>query len=64
MMKTPIEPIYHSLPGWKSDISSLNSFNAIPEKMKNYILHINSYLGVNVRYISNGPGREQIILAK
>jgi adenylosuccinate synthase len=61
MMKTPIEPIYQSLPGWKSDISSLNSFNGIPEKMKNYILHINSYLGVNVRYVSNGPGREQII---
>ncbi len=63
MMKTPIEPVYQSFAGWKSDISSLNSFGGIPEKMKNYILHINSYLGVKVSYISNGPGRDQIIKA-
>ena len=29
--------------------------------MKIYISFINEYLGVSVNYISNGPGREQII---
>jgi adenylosuccinate synthase len=33
----------------------------MPEEMKNYIAYINKYLGVTVNYISNGPGREQII---
>jgi adenylosuccinate synthase len=29
--------------------------------MKEYVAFINSYLGVNINYISNGPGREQLI---
>ena len=29
--------------------------------MKEYIAHINQFLGVPVKYISNGPGRDQII---
>jgi adenylosuccinate synthase len=29
--------------------------------MKTYVDFINEYLGVKVHYISNGPGRDQII---
>jgi len=29
--------------------------------MKTYVSFINEYLGVKIRYISNGPGRDQII---
>ncbi len=61
MMKTEIEPVYRSFPGWKKDISNVVTFNDIPVEMKNYIDHINEYLGVRVTYVSNGPGRDQII---
>jgi adenylosuccinate synthase len=61
MMKTEIEPVYRSFPGWKQDISNVVTFNDIPVKMKNYINHINEFLGVRVTYVSNGPGRDQII---
>jgi adenylosuccinate synthase len=63
MMKTEIEPLYTSVPGWKTDISGLNSFDQLPGEMKEYIRQINAFLGVPVRYISNGPGRDQIIEA-
>jgi adenylosuccinate synthase len=63
MMKTEIEPVYSSVPGWKTDTSGVKTFEALPEAMKNYISQINAFLGVPVRYISNGPGRDQIIEA-
>lgn len=61
MMKTDIEPVYRSFPGWKQDISKVSTFKDIPAEMKNYIDHINKFLGVHVTYVSNGPGRDQII---
>jgi adenylosuccinate synthase len=61
MMKTEIEPVYKTFPGWKRDISSVSNFSEIPSEMKNYIDHINEFLGVRVTYVSNGPGRDQII---
>lgn len=61
MMKTDIEPVYRSFPGWKQDISKVSTFKDIPVEMKNYIDHINEFLGVRVTYVSNGPGRDQII---
>ncbi|MGL6267509.1 MAG: adenylosuccinate synthase, partial [Chitinophagaceae bacterium] len=61
MMKTQIDPIYKSFKGWQSDITKIKSFENIPGQMKEYIAHINQFLGVPVKYISNGPGRDQII---
>jgi adenylosuccinate synthase len=61
MMKTQIEPIYKSFKGWQSDITKIKSFENIPGQMKEYIAHINQFLGVPIKYISNGPGRDQII---
>ena len=64
MMKAAIEPVYTSLPGWKTDITSVQAEENIPQLMKNYIEHVNNYLGVGISYVSNGPGREQIIKLK
>lgn len=61
MLKATIEPVLRSFPGWKTDITGVHSADAIPELMQRYINHINSYLGVRISYVSNGPGRDQII---
>jgi len=61
MMKTQIEPVYKAFQGWKTDITKINAFDNLPAKMKEYIAHINQFLNVPVKFISNGPGREQII---
>jgi adenylosuccinate synthase len=63
MNKLPIEPGYEAFEGWKSDITGIKNYADVPEKMKQYIQYINKFVGVPVRYISNGPGREQIIEA-
>jgi adenylosuccinate synthase len=61
MLKTKIEPIYTALPGWKTDITAVKNYADAPAKMKEYIDHIRKYLGVEISYVSNGPGRDQII---
>ncbi|ANH81643.1 adenylosuccinate synthase [Niabella ginsenosidivorans] len=52
---------FKAFDGWHTDITGAQSYAELPEKMKAYIRFINQYLGVDVRYISNGPEREQLI---
>ena len=61
MNRLKIEPVLESFQGWKSDITSLKKYDNLPEKMKEYIQFINKFLGVKIAYISNGPGRDQLI---
>ena len=63
MNRVAIEPVYKNFKGWQKDISGLTDFNGLPEEMKNYIKYLNDFLGVPVKYISNGPGRDQILVA-
>lgn len=56
-------PLYKNFEGWKTDISNMKEYSDLPDKMKTYINFINDYLGIKVHYISNGPGREQLINA-
>ena len=63
MNKVNIEPVYKSFDGWKTDITAIKDFGELPQQMKNYIDYLNNFLKVPVKYISNGPGKEQIIIA-
>lgn len=56
-----IKPTLETFKGWKMDTSSLKKFSTLPEAMKQYIQYIDKYLKVNIGYISNGPGRDQLI---
>lgn len=61
MLRHPIQPLYQQLKGWNQPITSITDETQLPQPMRDYIQFINSRLGVPVRYISNGPGRDQII---
>ncbi len=63
MNRVNIEPIYKSFEGWKKDISAVTDYSVMPQQMKTYIAYLNEFLGVPVKYISNGPGRDQIVVA-
>ena len=63
MMRMNISPQYKNFEGWKTDITGIKLFNDLPSKMKNYINYLDSTLGISVKYISNGPGSDQIIVA-
>jgi adenylosuccinate synthase len=63
MNKVKIEPVYKHFDGWQTDITAIKEYAEMPEKMKTYIQYINNFTGVPVKFISNGPEREQIIIA-
>ncbi|MEP6595996.1 MAG: adenylosuccinate synthetase, partial [Ginsengibacter sp.] len=58
-----IEPVYRAFDGWKTDITGLKTFADLPQNMKIYIDYLDKALKVPVKYISNGPGSDQIIMA-
>ncbi len=61
MNKMNIEPMYKSFEGWNKDITAINSFKDMPLQMSTYINYLNDFLKVPVKYISNGPAREQLV---
>jgi len=63
MLRTKVEPVYKKFTGWKTDITSIKNFNNLPPEMSTYINYINKTLGVPIKFISNGPGSDQIIVA-
>lgn len=61
MNRVDIEPLYKDFEGWNTDITGIKDYISMPGQMKTYIGYLNDYLKVPVKYISNGPGREQIV---
>ncbi|MGQ0738170.1 MAG: adenylosuccinate synthase [Bacteroidota bacterium] len=55
------EPVFKSFIGWHTDTSRIKTYDSMPETTRIYVNFINDYLGVKIHYISNGPGREQIV---
>ncbi len=55
-------PLLKSFKGWNTDTTKLNSYAGLPDTMEVYINFINEFLGVETKYISNGPERDQLII--
>lgn len=61
MTRLAIEPVYKSFAGWNTDTTQIKDAALLPHNMSTYIEYINKYAGSPVKYVSNGPGREQIV---
>ncbi len=55
------KPVYETLPGWKSDIRGIKSYDELPKEAKAYVEFIEKELGVKISMVSNGPKREEIL---
>lgn len=56
-----IEPIYQTLPGWKSDISHIRSYEDLPQNAKDYLSFIAEHCGFEISIVSVGPKRVETI---
>lgn len=54
-------PVLEMMPGWRRDISSVRRFSDLPTNAQNYVLQIEAWLEVPVKWVSVGPRREDII---
>lgn len=57
-----IQPIYKEMKGWKTSISSLKSYEELPQALKEYIEFIEHETGVPVKIVSVGPKRDETII--
>ncbi len=56
------KPVYEVLPGWKTPLNKVRSYAALPAAARSYIEFIERRIGVPVKWIGTGPGREEIVV--
>lgn len=56
-----LEPVYETLPGWKTSLSDIKDYKDLPENAKKYISKVEDLIGAPVGIVSVGPDREQTI---
>jgi adenylosuccinate synthase len=57
-----IEPVYATLPGWKTSTEGTTSMDALPDEARHYIDFLSSEINVEIGLVSTGPEREQTII--
>ncbi len=60
-LSNPVVPMYESLPGWKQSLRDIRNFDLLPDKLKVYTGFIEETVGLPVKILSSGPGREETI---
>lgn len=56
------KPVITVLPGWKSEIRGIKNYDELPENCRKYVEFIEEQIGFPVTMVSNGPGRNDIII--
>jgi len=56
-----VTPIYEEMPGWCTDLSGATSLSDMPAAARNYVEKLADEIGVPVRLVGVGPGREQFV---
>jgi adenylosuccinate synthase len=57
-----VEPVYETLPGWKSSTEGATEMSSLPEAARNYIDFLSREIGVEIGLVSTGPERNQTIV--
>lgn len=54
-----VEPVYETMPGWKTDTSDATSLEEVPQAARDYVKRIEELVGARVRFVGVGPHRRQ-----
>jgi len=54
-------PIYAELPGWREELSGVTEVDQLPPRALAYVKFLENEIGVPVRLVCVGPGREQYL---
>ncbi len=55
------KPVLKTLPGWQQEIRGIKNYADLPENCRKYIEFAEDFIGVPIRMVGVGPGREDII---
>ena len=59
-----VEPIYETLPGWKSSTVGTTDLNELPVDAREYVNFLSNRIGVQIGLVSTGPERSQTIIVR
>jgi len=54
-------PVYEEVPGWGDDLSGATSLSDLPTAARDYVGFLAEQIGVPIRLVGVGPGREQFV---
>ena len=54
-------PVYAELPGWREDLSGVTEVDQLPPRALSYVKFLETEIGVPIRLVCVGPGREQYL---
>jgi adenylosuccinate synthase len=57
-----VEPIYATLPGWRSSTLGITDMNSLPPNARRYVDFLSEQIGVAIGLVSTGPERSQTII--
>ena len=57
-----VEPVYASLPGWKTSLEGCRNYAELPSPARHYVERIEELIDAPVAVISVGADREQTII--
>lgn len=56
-----ITPVYKTLKGWNTDITSVSEYKSLPAELKEYVVFLEKELAIPISIVSVGPNRIQTI---
>ncbi len=56
-----VTPVYEELPGWHCDLTSATEPDQLPAAAKDYLAFLTDQVGVPIRLVGVGPGRDQFV---
>ncbi len=56
------KPVFETFQGWKCDIRGIRRYEDLPEACRAYVEAIEKEIQVPITLVSNGPGRDEIIV--
>lgn len=59
-----IEPVYETLPGWRSNTEGITELADLPMRARAYIDFLAANVGVEIGLVSTGPERNQTIICR
>jgi adenylosuccinate synthase len=59
-----VEPIYETLPGWKTSTVGITDLRELPREAREYINFLSNQIGVQIGLVSTGPERSQTIIVR
>lgn len=53
---------YETMPGWRSDISKARKWADLPAAAQKYVVRLEQLIGVPIKWVGVGPGRDAIVV--